>query len=60
MQTSAPRLSYLSLLLPAIKTNFLALLLDETAFLSLVDSNMWLEHTPTQTALRWCVLRIGL
>jgi len=51
--TSAPRMSYLSLLVAVVKTNLIGLCLDDNALFTLKEENIWFEHAPSKVALKW-------
>ncbi|KAA1078565.1 autophagy protein 5 [Puccinia graminis f. sp. tritici] len=51
--TSAPRMSYLSLLVPIVKSNLIGLCLDDNALFTLKEENIWFEHAPSKVALKW-------
>ncbi|KAH9458060.1 hypothetical protein MJO28_005116 [Puccinia striiformis f. sp. tritici] len=51
--TSAPRMSYLSLLVPIVKTNLIGLCLDDNSLSTMKEENVWFEHAPSKVALKW-------
>ncbi|MBW0466734.1 hypothetical protein O181_006449 [Austropuccinia psidii MF-1] len=50
---SVPRLSYMALLVPTVKSNLVGLCLDDAALLSQKDESIWFEHTTTRAPLKW-------
>ncbi|KAG0152003.1 hypothetical protein CROQUDRAFT_712616 [Cronartium quercuum f. sp. fusiforme G11] len=52
-ELAIPRLSYLSLVVPTVKSNLISLVLDQGALFSLKDEHIWFEHLESRTPLRW-------
>lgn len=54
-QIQAPRISYLSLLLPQIRRELLNLVIDEGEAALIKDDDLWFGITGSGDALKWCV-----
>lgn len=59
-QTSAPRMSYLSLLVAVVKTNLIGLCLDDNALFTLNEENIWFEHARSKVALKWFSILLSI
>lgn len=51
--TSAPRMSYMALLVSLVKTNLIGLCLDDSTLIAQKEEDVWFEHTPSKVALKW-------
>jgi hypothetical protein len=49
-------MSYLSLLVPIVKTNLIGLCLDDNALFTLKEENIWFEHASSKVALKWFII----
>ncbi|KAH9819663.1 autophagy protein Apg5-domain-containing protein [Melampsora americana] len=52
-ELAVPRLSYLSLVVPTVKSNLISLVLDQGGLFSLKDENIWFEHLESHSPLKW-------